>query len=198
MKNGRKLDELQSVIKRYSNNTLTVIAEIPPEMEHLMSKSLRNYLKLPLGVQLAVRNSYSIRGTLGKKGFVEKGKKKIGFVFQMSGGTQQIKEYDREIYKNDRNSPLRVRSRTIMHLAMQEPLPGLQQRIKNLYSYYPYYLVKDEAVNLRMKNFYFENQPYRGNIFRIYRALNPGDSDPQSDEFYLQEEFLPKKQILPL
>jgi len=118
-----------------------------------------------------------------------------GFVFQMSHGVQQIKKYEPEKYRNDRNTPLRLRTRTIVHLASLDPVPNLQTKGKELFRSYPYYLLKTEPVKLRMKNFYFDPEVLPGRVLRIYKAEDPENPDPESDILYAEEEYSPKKTI---
>jgi len=119
-----------------------------------------------------------------------------GFVFQMSHGVQQIKKYEPEKYRNDRNTPLRLRTRTIVHLASLDPVPNLQTKVKELFRSYPYYLLKTEPVNLRMKNFYFDYSVMPGRMLKIYQALDPENPDPESDILHAEEEYSPKKTVL--
>lgn len=183
---------LKAIVDYYGVGILDLNVKIPSHITHLASKSLRNFFKLPTVVQLDVLRSYAITGKYNVKNKYKKG----GFIFQMGkGGTQQIKEYKPEIYRNERNTPLRLRSRMIVHLAVREPAEKRQNKIRELYRTYPYYLVKDIPIRLRMKNFYFKKHVKNGEMLTIYRTEHPEQPDPQRDYFYSEKEFSPKKVV---
>lgn len=186
---------LEAIVKRYGGEVFDFNVRIPDQIKHLASNTLQNFFKLPLSVQLTVLRAYDVRGKFNAK----KGKKG-GFIFQMAkGGTQQIKEYKPEIYKNERNTPLRIRARTIMHLASKELLEKRKEKVRELYITYPYYLLKDEPVKLRMKNFYFQRYVKEGNLIKVYRlreSLEDLEPDPEQDILYKEKEYAPKKTVL--
>ncbi len=157
---------------------------IPSQLEHLVSKSVLNYLQAPPEVQRLVRITKTIQGRYGDT-----------YVFQLSHGVQQIKRYEPHKYRNNRNTPLRQRTRTIVRLAGENPDPSLEERLRFLFRTYPYYLLQSEAVNLRMKNFYFTGIVWEGDNFTIYRTLNPEHPNPAIDEFYTEEQYKAKRTI---
>jgi len=113
----------------------------------------------------------------------------------MSNGGQQVKLYNKELYRNDNNTPLRIRARTIMMLAMEDPQPVLPEKLRELYRTYPYYLWKEKSELLPLKNFYFDKYIPEGTILRVFR-MSGSEPDPESDQ--LCEEFAStgKKRIL--
>jgi len=158
--------------------------KIPNHLEHLHNKTIKHYLEAPESVQRLVRMTDSIQGRYGK------------YVFQLSRGTQQIKLYEPHKYKNDRNTPLRIRTRKIVKLAWQNPEPNIDERLRYLFRNYPYYLLKSEPVKLRMKNFYFDRAVRDNDLIRIYRANDPQNPDPDTDHLYVEKKYAPKKEIL--
>lgn len=185
---------LEEMVKRYGGGVFEMNVRIPEQLKHLAAKSLLNFFKLPLVVQLDVLRAHDVRGK-----FNAKRGKKGGFVFQMTkGGTQQIKEYKPELYKNEVSTPLRLRSRMIAHLALQEPYEKRVDKMRELYRTYPYYLVKDITIKLRLKNFYFERTVREGDLIRVYRlreSVERLEPDPQQDVFYAKKEYAPKKTL---
>lgn len=190
MKKPTELKLLEQYIQFKSKGYLKLHVTVDHDMKHLLSKTMQHYFELPVSVQTIVRKSYSISGKL----LLKTGKYR-GFVFQMSHGGQQIKMYEPEKYKNERNTPLRIRSRNIFRLARKDPLPNIQTRIRELFRSYPYYLLKSEAVDIRLKNFYFTSEVLPGKLLKIYKALNPAELDPEIDELFSEGEYSPKKTI---
>ena len=179
------LSQLRDEIVYRSGGKLQVNLPVKSELKHLATNTIHNYLQLPLGVQLAVQWSYSLQGKYGAK----KGQKG-GYVFQMSHGTQQIKKYNPEDYKkNVENTPLRKRARLIMQEAMHYPQEGRREVIRELYRNTPYNLKQDEAVNLRMKNFYFDKEIIKDDKIKIYRALDPNSPNPETDILIIEKKY---------
>lgn len=112
------------------------------------------------------------------------------YTFQMSHGGQQVKLYEKEKYKNHINTPLRQRARTIMRLAMEDPHPTLQEKLRQLYREYPYHLKKERKENLKFSNFYFGFYIPEGTLMRLYQQR---ESFPQLDHDYIIMEFPYKK-----
>ncbi len=156
---------------------------IPNQIVHLIRKTVLHYLFAPPEVQRNVIRTYSIRGRYG------------AYVFQLSHGTQQIKLYEPEKYRNNVNTPLRQRVRTIMMLARQHPEPDVTEILRELFRTYPYHLLNTEAINLRLRNFYFNSRIDTGDLIRIYKAIDPLHPNPEVDELYIQTEYAPKKTI---
>jgi hypothetical protein len=185
------LSQLRGEIIYRSGGKLQVNLPVKSELKHLATNTIHNYLQLPLSVQLAVQWSYSLQGKYGAKKGV-----KGGYVFQMSHGTQQIKEYNPEDYtKNVENTPLRKRARLIMREAMNYPQEGRKEIIRELYHNTPYHLKQDEAINLRMKNFYFDKEAVKDDKIKIYRALDPNNPNPETDILITEKKYGPKKEI---
>jgi hypothetical protein len=192
MSKKSKIQELADDLSYRSAGHILSNYLIKPELKHLLSKTIQNYLELPLAVQMAVRLSYDIRGTFGTKVG-----KKGGFVFQMSHGTQQIKKYDPKSYaKNSENTPLRKRSRLIMQAASQYPLAERKDKVRELYKTMPYTLSQKEPIKLRMKNFYFDRGVLTDDKFIIYRAIDPNNSNPETDTLIVEKKYGPKREIL--
>ncbi len=156
---------------------------IPSQLWRLVKKTLRHYLMAKPSVQRNVNRSIWIKGRYGKD-----------YVFQMSHGTQQIKRYEPNKYKNKVNTPLRIRARTIMKLASEEPTPSLKEKIRELYRTYPFYLDKNIPINLRLKNFYFEGMVYPDDNIRIHK-MTGSIPNPETDELYWEGEYMPKKTV---
>ena len=159
-------------------------SKIPDHLTHLENMTLKHYLEAPESIQRLVRMTNLIQGKCGS------------YVFQSSHGTQQIKKYEPEKYRNGRNTPLRLRTRQIVRLAWQNPLPTITARLRELFRNYPYNLLKSEPVRLRMKNFYFESEVRDVDLIRIYRASDPENPDPENDHLYCEEAYSPGKEIL--
>ncbi len=117
------------------------------------------------------------------------------YVYQMSNGSQQIKLYEPHKYKNNVKTPLRVRTRMIMHLAYQAPCPDIKKRIQELHFTYPYYLLQDEPVNLRLKNFRFETGVMVDDTLKIYKKISSGEPDPETDMLIDTVDYRLKKSI---
>jgi hypothetical protein len=190
MKKPTPLKQLEEYVDFIGKGLVKLNIKVDHDMIHLLSKTMQHYFELPIMVQLLVKMSNSMSGKM----VIKRGKYR-GFVFQMSHGVQQIKKYEPEKYRNDRNTPLRLRTRTIVHLASLDPVPNLQTKGKELFRSYPYYLLKTEPVKLRMKNFYFDPEVLPGRVLRIYKAEDPENPDPESDILYAEEEYSPKKTI---
>lgn len=190
MKKPTPLKQLEEYVDFIGKGLVKLNIKVDNNMKHLLSKTMQHYFELPIMVQLIVQMSNTMAGKM----LIKKGKYR-GFVFQMSHGVQQIKKYEPEKYRNDRNTPLRLRSRTIVHLASLDPVPNLNSKVKELFRSYPYYLLKTEPVNLRMKNFYFESDILPGRVLRIHKAEDPANPNPGSDILYAEEEYSPKKTI---
>jgi hypothetical protein len=160
------------------------VKTIPEQFEHLVSKTVKNYLDAPEDVQNLVRISERIRGRYEK------------YVFQLSHGTQQMKHYEPHKYKNSRNTPLRTRVRLIMKISKSAPGLDAQKNLLHLYRNYPYCLLKSEPVNLRMKNFYFEDKNVRENdIIAVYRVSKFNNPNRNNDEVYAIRGYSMKKTI---
>ncbi|MFA5499273.1 MAG: hypothetical protein WC327_07005 [Candidatus Cloacimonadia bacterium] len=191
MSKKSKIQELADDLSYRSAGSVLSIYKIKPELRHLASKTIQNYLELPLSVQMVVKLSYEISGTFGTKVG-----KKGGFVFQMSHGTQQIKKYDPKTYKkNSENTPLRKRSRLIMQQASQFPLAERKDKVRELYKTMPYNLSQTDPVKLRMKNFYFDEETLKDDKLTIYRALDPNNPNPETDLFIAEKKYGPKREI---
>ena len=177
------LDQIKEELDKLTGGSYKVTAEIPKEFEHLIPGTVRNFWQLPGNLQRLFRLARLVQGRAGN------------FVFQSSHGTQQIKLYEPEKYGNDRNTPLRIRSRTIVHLAAQEPPEKRKDKIRELYRIYPYHLLKDEPINLRLKNFYFERSIMEGDLIRILQASDPDNPNPATDDFYTEKEYFQRRTI---
>ncbi|MFA5498524.1 MAG: hypothetical protein WC327_03155 [Candidatus Cloacimonadia bacterium] len=185
------ISRLRDELEFRSGGKLQVNLPVKNELKHLATNTIHNYLQLPLGVQLAVQWSYSLQGKYGAK-VGQKG----GYVFQMSHGTQQIKEYNPESYKtNSENTPLRKRARLIMQEAMQHPQEGRKELIRELYRKTPYRLKQDEPVNLRMKNFYFDRETIKDDELIMYHAADPNNPNPETDTVITEKKYGPKREI---
>ncbi len=158
---------------------------LPRQLVHLMNKTITTYLQAPEKVQRFVNRTNSIQGRYGDK-----------YVFQLSHGTQQMKRYEPHKYRNNRNSPLRQRVRSIMALAWENPEPNITERLQELHRNYPYYLLRAEPVSLRMKNFYFDTHIRIGESIRIYQAVDPEHPNPEVDILYSEANYAPKREIL--
>jgi len=186
------ISQLRDELEFRSGGKLHVNLPVKQELKHLATNTIHNYLQLPLGVQLAVQWSYSIQGKYGAK-VGQKG----GYVFQMSHGTQQIKEYNSESYKtNSENTPLRKRARLIMQEVMQHPQEGRKELIRELYRNTPYRLKQDEPIKLRMKNFYFDREVVKDDELIVYRAADPNNPNPVTDTIITEKKYGPKREIV--
>jgi hypothetical protein len=113
----------------------------------------------------------------------------------MSHGTQQIKLYEPEKYRNEVNTPLRKRTRNIISMAYTDPGPDRHERIRELFRTYPYFLLKSEPVKLRLRNFYFSPLIMEGEPLAIYKTTSGSDPDPESDELYTRIEYKEKRTV---
>lgn len=190
MSKKSKLTKIREEIERMSKGSLKLNADLRDEMKSMLRPTIKHFYELPVSVQLGVKWSYDIRGKFAvKKG--EKG----GYIFQMSNGQQQIKKYDPDIYKNNHNTPLRIRARTIMHIAKQGPKEKEKETIRELYRKYPYHLLKDKEERIKLTNFYF-NRPVRDNDYlKIYRAADKNNLNPETDTLYAEILFAPKETV---
>ena len=66
-------------------------------------------------------------------------------------------------------------------MASQEPVELRKDKMRELYRTYPYHLLKSEAINLKLKNFYFKGKVGEGDELIIYKAGNPEKPNPESD-----------------
>ena len=158
--------------------------EMPINIRRQLKPTVKNYFESDLDHQRLGRMTSSIQGKTDK------------YVFQMSNGSQQIKLYEPHKYKNNINTPLRIRTRMIMHLAYQEPCLDVKERIKELHYTYPYHLLKTEPVNLRLRNFRFEKGVREGDCIEIYETTSPSDPYPGSDLLITSRSYSPKKAII--
>ncbi len=158
--------------------------KIPRQLEHLVSKTVRHYLNCGEKMQRFIDRTNWIKGRWGK------------YVFQLSHGTQQIKLYEPKKYKNDVNTPLRVRVRTIMKIASANPEPSKEEKIRYLLRTYPYNLKKDKPINLRLLNFYFDIRVSNGETLSIYKKRANGEPDPDLDELYDTVEYKRKETVV--
>jgi hypothetical protein len=156
---------------------------IPRSLRKQLRNSLKNYFESDFEHQRLTRMTISLRGKTDK------------YVFQMSHGSQQIKLYEPEKYKNHINTPLRIRTRMIMHLAHQTPGSGISERLRVLHSTYPYYLLKSQPVNLRLLNFRFERKVRGDDPLDIYETTVGNQPDPASDLLITTAVYCPKKSI---
>lgn len=118
----------------------------------------------------------------------------LGYLFQNSHGARQVKRYIPEIYKNHLNTPLRKRTRDIMSMAVENPEPTLKDRLRELYRTYPYHLLRDKPIDLKMKNFYFERELTPLIPVRIY-CLTGDSPDPAEDEIYAELNYDREKKV---
>ncbi len=157
--------------------------QFPGSIKKLLTPTLRNYLKADDEHQNLVIMTIWLTGKAKK------------YVFQMSNGSQQIKLYKPEIYKNNLMTPLRVRSRMIVHLAGQYPHDLLNKKVKELHRTYPYYLLKQEPVNLRLLNFHFDRRVREGDELKIYLMSFSEEPDPETDILIKTAAYKPKKSV---
>ena len=178
-----ELAELNDRILKITGGTFSVQPIVPTALYSTMSESLWNYYGMTAGFQRNQQRNDLVRGRVG------------WFVCQMSHGTQQIKLYEPWKYKNDINTPLRIRSRRIIQIASQEPKEKRRQKVKELYRTFPYHLLKNEPVNLRLKNFYFDRIVIEGRELLIYRADDPEHPNPESDTLITAVAYKPNRTV---
>ncbi len=183
MTTDEKLDKKNFEVMKMTDGMFAVQPAIPLSLYSGLSESLWNYLGMPRDFQRNKQRAHSIRGRMG------------WFVCQMSHGSQQIKLYEPWKYKTEVNTPLRIRARTIMQVASQEPLEKRKDKVRELYRSYPYHLLKAKPVNLRLKNFYFEKDVIDGSTLKVYRAVDPDNPDPQTDPLYGSKDFKKTKTV---
>ena len=172
-----KLDIIDEKVKQISAGTYCILPAIPTSLYPLIPEALWNYWGMPNGLQRNVQRTDLVKGRVG------------WFVCQSSHGSQQIKLYKPWIYKNDVNTPLRIRSREIMQLASKEPLEKRKEKVRELYKTMPYRLLKEEPVNLRLKNFYFERKVCSGDFIKIYQVAEG------EDQLYWEGEYKEKRTV---
>ncbi len=177
------LNEKNLEVMKMTDGMFAVQPAIPLSLYSGLSESLWNYLGMPRDFQRNKQRAHSIRGRMG------------WFVCQMSHGSQQIKLYEPWKYKTEVNTPLRIRARTIMQIASQEPLEKRKEKVRELYRDYPYQVLKADKVNLRLKNFYFQKDVIDGTILKVYRAVDPHNSDPQTDKLYISKDYKKTKTV---
>ena len=175
-----KLTEMKYVANLYE---LARRPQFPESIEKLLTPTLKNYIKADDEHQNLVIMTKWLTGKTRK------------FVFQMSNGSQQIKLYEPEKYKNNRITPLRLRSRMIVHLASQYPHHLLNDKVRELHRTYPYYLLKQEPVNLRLLNFHFDRYVKEGDELKIYRKVSSEEPDPETDILIETIAYKPKKSV---
>jgi len=83
-----------------------------------------------------------------------------------------------------------------MQEAMQHPQEGRKELIRELYRNTPYHLKQDEAINLRMKNFYFDREVVKDDELIIYRAVDPNNLNPSTDTIITEKKYGPKREIV--
>jgi hypothetical protein len=162
---------------------ITEDPEIPESIRKQVHPTLKNYFDADLDHQIVAKMTKSLQGKTEK------------YVFQMSNGSQQIKLYEPHKYKNRNNSPLRVRARMIMHLANQEPCDSIEEKIRELYKTYPYYLLKSEPVNLRLRNFRFAKEVREGDPLDVFLMTSETEPDPETDELVCSVTYKPKRSL---
>ena len=97
-----KLAELEQATIKMTEGMHSVLPTIPNSLFPHLTKSLQLYYGLPNNFQRLLHRNPQISGRAGL------------LLFQMSRGTQQVKLYQPWIYKNEVNTPLRIRARKIM------------------------------------------------------------------------------------
>ncbi len=156
---------------------------IPRSIKKQLRQTVKNYFDSDTEHQRLARMTISLRGKTDK------------YVFQMSNGSQQLKLYEPHKYKNHINTPLRIRTRMIMHLAHQASSPDVREKIKELHYTYPYYMLKDEPVNLRLRNFRFKKSLRETDPLEIYRKTSGSEPDPAVDQLIYSVSYQPGKSI---
>jgi len=182
-KHDQKIEAANEAMMATTDGLFMVMPTPPAALFRTIPASLWHYWGMTKGMQRNFQRASIIQGRYGM------------FVFQSSHGRQQIKLYQPWIYKNEVNTPLRIRARKIMQLSSQEPKEIRQAKVKELYRSYPYHLLKSEPVKLRMKNFYFDRQVNKGDLIRIYRAVDPQNTNPHTDPLYQEKEYGEKRVI---
>lgn len=175
-----KLTDIRFVANLYE---LARRPKFPASIEKQLTATLKNYTKADDDNQGLVIMTKWLTGKSDK------------FVFQMSNGSQQIKLYEPKKYKNNVLTPLRLRSRMIVHLAGKYPHHLLNEKVRELHRTYPYYLLKTEPVNLRLLNFHFERIVREKDDLQIYRKVSSGEPDPENDILITTLTFKPKKSV---
>ncbi len=132
---------------------------IPTQLRRLLTKTLLHFIQSKENVQRFVNMTNWIKGRYGDR-----------YVFQTSHGTQQMKRYEPKKYKNDVNTPLRIRARNIMHLAVENPYPSIKEKLRELYRTYPFNLLKDKGETIQLKNFYFVKRTRDKDEIKIYKV----------------------------
>ncbi len=183
MKDKEYQEDFYEMMRLRQKLGITEDPEMPANISRELKASVKNYFKSDLDHQRIARMTSCVQGKTDK------------YVFQMSHGSQQIKLYEPHKYKNNINTPLRIRTRAIMQLAHHEPCPDVKERIKELHCTYPYYLLKIEPVNLRLRNFRFEKEVREGAPIEIFRTISPSCPDPAIDMLIDSLSYKPKKSI---
>ena len=183
MKDKEYRNDLYEMLRLKQKLGITEDPEIPGNIKRQLRPSLLNYFESDLDHQRVARMTSKLRGKTDK------------YVFQMSHGSQQIKHYEPHKYKNHNNTPLRIRTRMIIHLAHQEPCEDIKERIRELHISYPYYLLKTEPINLRMLNYRFEEVAKDKDPIDIYLMVTGNKPNPETDELIYSVQFKPKKSL---
>ena len=163
--------KLYQMLKLKQELELAEDPNMPRSISRQLPESVRNYFGSDMDHQRLTRLTNRLRGKTDK------------YVYQMSNGSQQIKLYEPHKYKNNIMTPLRLRTRMIMHIAYQTPCPDVRKKIQELHYTYPYYLLQDQPVNLRLRNFRFEKVAMEDDVLDIYKKTSAGEPDPPNDIF---------------
>lgn len=162
---------------------LTEDPEIPVSIGHLVNQTLKNYFSADFEHQRVSKMALQLRGKTDK------------LVFQMSNGSQQIKLYEPQKYKNHLNTPLRIRSRTILQLANNSSCPDVKERIRELHRTYPYYLLKEKPEDLKLLNFRFDRVVRKNDPCSIFRIAHGSEPHPDSDSLVMTVNYHPQKTV---
>ena len=178
-----EIEEISMQMLKETGGMFLVMPSPPTALFPIIPKSLWHYWGMTKSSQRVLQRAHLIRGRYGM------------YVFQSSHGRQQIKLYQPWIYKNEVNTPLRIRSRKIMQLASQEPQELRNKKVRELYRSFPYQLLKSEPVKLRMKNFYLDKSVMKGDMISVYRAIDGENPHPESDPLYCRKEYGEKRTV---
>lgn len=173
--------KLYQMLKLKQELELPEIPDMPGSLKKQLSQSVKHYFDSDIDHQRLARLTTSLRGKTDR------------YVFQMSNGSQQIKLYEPHKYKNDKTTPLRLRSRMIMNLAHQTPSADVKKKVQELHKTYPYHLLQDQPVNLRLLNFRFDREPLQTDVLDIYKTTSAGEPDPENDTLIDTVVYKPKK-----
>jgi hypothetical protein len=180
---GNSKAELYEILRLKQKLELPEEPIIPRSLRQLLSPTVKNYFAADFEHQRLARMTIRLRGKTDK------------YVFQISNGSQQIKLYEPHKYKNDVYTPLRLRTRMIMHLAYHTPCSDVKEKIRELHCTYPYYLLKDKPVHLRLLNFRFEPEAITGDELDLYEKRAAGEPDPETDRLLCTLVYRRKKSI---